>query len=135
MNLSLAFFHGEQALVGLVFAAGLVLFVIPLVIYVWLWLTNVSERKLSFAYLILTVITCALTAFSSPGTASVLNFAAVYTGFVLTLPWNIITLVVLYLGGNPNVSDYEFALIMLLGAGINTMLVYLFAKKIRGRVK
>ena len=50
MNLSLAFLHGEQALVGFVLAAVTVLVGFPLLVYVWLRHTKLSEKKLALAY-------------------------------------------------------------------------------------
>jgi hypothetical protein len=134
MNLSLAFLHGEQALVGFIFAAAIVLLGFPLLLYVWLWHTKVSERKLAFAFLMLTAGTCGVVALSAPSSASILVFTAFFIAFTFSLPWNLITFAALYIAGNLNVSDQEFALVMLLGAGINTMLLYFASKKMRSKI-
>jgi hypothetical protein len=135
MSLFLAFLHGEQALVGFIFAAVLALLGVPLLLYVWLWHTRVSELKLAVAYLIITAGACGIVAFNTPDSASILIFTAFFIAFIFSLPWNVITFGVLWLTGNSNVGDREFALVMLLGAGMNTMLVYFAAKKMRGLIQ
>ena len=135
MNLSLAFFHGEQALVGFIFAAVIALLGFPLLIYVWLRHTKVSEQILALTYFIVTASACAVMAFDAHGPPHVLLLTIFYIGFILTLPWNVITIFVLYAYGNQYMTDREVAFVMLMGAGINTMLLYFFAKKMRSLVK
>jgi len=132
MNLSLAFFHGEQAFVGFVLAAVTVLLGFPLIVYVWLRHTKLSEKKLALAYLIVTVSACGVFALSD--STSLPLFIPSYIAFIFTMPWNLITIFALYWLGNQYMSDNEVALVMLMGAGINTMLLYFLAKKIRGSV-
>ena len=132
MNLSLAFLHGEQALVGFVFAAVTVLVGFPLLVYVWLRHTKLSEKKLALVYFIVTASACGVFALSD--STSLPLFIPSYIAFIFTMPWNLITIFALYWLGNQYMSDNEVALVMLMGAGINTMLLYFFAKKIRGSV-
>ena len=132
MNLSLAFLHGEQALVGFVFAAVTVLVGFPLLVYIWLRHTKLSEKKLALVYFIVTASACGVFALSD--STSLPLFIPSYIAFIFTMPWNLITIFALYWLGNQYMSDNEVALVMLMGAGINTMLLYFFAKKIRGSV-
>ena len=135
MNISLAFLHGSQVLVGFVFAAVIVLLGFPLLLYVWLWRTKVSERKLAIGYLVVTASACGVVALSSPGSATIFIFTAFFIAFIFSLPWNVITIVAISFIAHQNMSDNEFALIMLLGAGINSMLLYFAAKKMRNRIQ
>jgi hypothetical protein len=135
MNLSLAFLHGEQVLVGFIFTAVIVLLGFPLLIYVWLRHTKLSEKKLALAYFIVTAGACGMLALGVPDSAYIPTLTVAYFAFILTLPWNVITIVALYVFGNQFMSDKEAVLVMLMGAGINTMLLYFFAKKMRGSVK
>ena len=135
MNLSLAFFHGEQALVGFIFAAVIALLGFPLLIYVWLRHTKVSEQILALTYFIVTASACVVMALSTPDPTSVPLLTIVYIAFIFTLPWNVITIFVLYAYGNQYMTDREVAFVMLMGAGINTMLLYFLAKKLRRLVK
>ena len=132
MNLSLAFLHGEQALVGFVFAAVTVLVGFPLLVYIWLRHTKLSEKKLALVYFIVTASACGVFALSD--STSLPLFIPSYIAFIFTMPWNLITIFALYWLGNQYMSDNEVGLVMLMGAGINTMLLYFFAKKIRGSV-
>ena len=134
MNLFLAFLHGEQALIGFLFAAVTVLLGFPLLVYVWLRHTKLSEKKLALAYLIVTVGACGMFALGTPDSAYVPILTVFYIAFLYTLPWNVITIFALYVFGNQDMSDHEIVFVMLMGAGINTMLLYFLAKKIRGSV-
>jgi hypothetical protein len=134
MNLSLAFFHGEQALVGLLFAALIALFGFPLLVYVWLRHTKLSERIPALVYFIVTASACVIV-LGAHNPAFLPLLTIFYIGFILTLPWNVITIFALYWFGNQYMSDREIAFVMLMGAGINTMLLYFLAKKLRGLVK
>lgn len=134
MNLSLAFLHGEQALVGFIFAAVIVLLGSPLLIYVWLRHTKLSEKKLALAYFIVTAGACGMSALGIPDSAYIPVLTVSYVAFIYTLPWNVITIFALYFFGNQYMSNNEVVLVMLMGAGINAMLLYFFAKKMRGSV-
>jgi hypothetical protein len=134
MNFSLAFLHGEQVVLGFIFAAAIVLLGLPLLLYVWLRHTRLSERKLAFAFLMLSTGVCSVIAFSTPDSGSIFVFTAFFIAFIFSIPWSVITYAALYLAGNLHIGDHEFALVMLLGAGINTMLLYFAAKKMRGLI-
>ena len=56
MNFSPAFLQDEIVLVGLLFVGLIALIGVPLVLYLWLWHTKVSELKLTLAYLILMAV-------------------------------------------------------------------------------
>jgi membrane protein DedA with SNARE-associated domain len=129
MNLSLAFFHGEQALVGLVLAGLIVVVVVPLVFYVWLRRTKASELKLTLTYVISTAVICALNAFSTKDPTSLFQVTVFILAFILTLPWNVITLVVVSLAGAADIGDRELVATMLLGAGVNAMILFFLARK------
>ena len=135
MNLSLAFFHGEQALVGLLFAALISLLGFPLLVYVWLRHTKLPESLLALLYFIVTASACGVMVLGAHDPANISLLTIFYIGFILTLPWNVISIFALYWFGNQYMSDHEIAFVMLLGAGINTMLLYVLAKKIRRLVK
>lgn len=134
MNLSLGFFHGEQALVAFILVAVVVLFGVPLVGYVWLWHTKLSERTLALAYFIVTVSACGVFDLGVLDSAYIPLLTVFYIAFIFTLPWNMITILALYVFGNQYMGETEIVVVMLMGAGINTMLLYLLAKKIRGSV-
>ena len=131
MNLSLAFFHGEQALVGLVLGGFIIVVAVPLVFYVWLRRTSSSERALTYTYAVSTAVLCVLTAVTAPH--ELLLFLPVAAmAFILTLPWNAITLVVVSVAGKADINNFELIAAMVLGAGVNSWLVFLLAKKAKG---
>jgi hypothetical protein len=134
MNLSLAFLHGEQAFLAFIFVAFTVLFGVPLLGYVWLRHTKLSERKLALAYFIVTGSACGVFALGGLDSAYIPLLTVFYIAFIFTLPWNVISIFALYWFGNQYMSNHEIAFVMLLGAGINTMLLYFLAKTIRGSV-
>jgi hypothetical protein len=130
MSLSLVFFHGEQALVAFVVGALIVVIGIPLVFYVWLWHTKASERTLALTYAVPTAILCGLSALQ-PDQVSLFHLTVSTVAGILTLPWNIITLVVTALASNADIGDREIVITMLLGAGVNTLIVFYAARRIR----
>jgi hypothetical protein len=131
MNFSLAFFHGEQALIG--FGAGIIILVIcvPLVCYIWLRHTNSSERTLTLIYVVSMAVVFALIPFNMSDPTSSFGLTLFTLALILSLPWNVVTLAVISFAAHAEVSDREFVATMLLGAGLNTMLVYYAAKKVR----
>lgn len=131
MNLSLAFLHGEQAFVAFIFVAFTVLFGVPLLVYVWLRHTKLSEKKLALAYFIVTASACSVFALGGPDSAYIPLLTVFYIAFIFTLLWNVVTLLALYVFDNEYMSNNEITAVMLMGAGINTMLLYFLAKKIR----
>ena len=133
MNLFLAFPHGEQALVGFIFVAVIVLLGLPLFSYVWLRHTKLPVKLLALVYFIVTAGACGVFALGAPDTPYIPILTVFYCAFIYTLPWSAITIVALYVFANQSMSDSEVAMVMLMGAGINTMLLYFLAKKIRER--
>src|SRR5690349_276121 len=123
MNLSLAFFHGEQAFVAFIFVAFTVLFGVPLLGYVWLRHTKLSEKKLALAYFIVTASACGVFALGGLDSAYIPLLTVFYIAFIYTLPWSLITIIALHVFGNQNMSDNEIVVVMLMGAGINSMLL------------
>lgn len=131
MNVSLALLHGEQVFFSLVFAALIALVGVPLVLYVWLWHTKISELRLSLAYLIFMAILAAVFGSNPSAARSMLALTVSSLGFILTLPWNLLIGWALSKVLNSEGDDSEIAILMLLGAGVNAVLLYLAAVKLR----
>jgi hypothetical protein len=132
MNSFLAFFHGEQALFAFGLSALIAVVTVPLVFYVWLRHTSSSERALTFTYAISTAILCGLSAFPPQDTVSVFQLTVFTLAGILTLPWNVITLIAVSLAvPNSDISDREIAVTMLLGAGVNAMILFFLAKRVK----
>jgi len=132
MNLSLAFFHGEQALVALALGGLIVVVAVPLVFYVWLRRTNSSERTLTYTYAVSTAVFCVLMAVTTYDELSLSHLTVATIAFILTLPWNVITLVAVSVAGNADIGNREIIAAMLLGAGVNAWILFLIAKKAKG---
>ena len=132
MNLSLAFFHGEQALVALVLGGLIVVAAVPLVFYVWLRHTNSSERTLTYTYAVATAVLCVLMAVTTYAELSLFHLTVATVAFILTLPWNVITLVTVSVAGNADIGNREIIAAMLLGAGVNAWILFLLAKRAKG---
>lgn len=132
MNFSLlAFLHGEQALVGIVLAGLIALIGVPLLLYVWLWHTKVSELQLACAYLVFVAVLCVVYASSVNDPPSMLSLTPSLLGFILTLPWSAVVGLGVSEMFDWQLSDGKFALIMMLGALINSVLLYFAAVKMR----
>jgi len=129
MNLSLAFFHGEQAIVALVLGGLIIVAAVPLVFYVWLRHTSSSERALTYTYAVSTAVLCVLMAATSYDELSLIHLTVATVAFILTLPWNVITLVTVSVAGNQDVGNREIIAAMLLSAGVNSWILFLLAKK------
>jgi len=129
MNLSLAFFHGEQALVALVLGGLIVVVAVPLVFYVWLRHSKSSELKLTYIYVLSTAVFCALMALTTYDEVSLFHLTVATVAFILTLPWNLITLFVVSFAGNSDIGNGEILSAMLLGAGVNAWILFFLAKK------
>ena len=130
MNFFPAFFHGEQAIVAFIIGGLIIVVAVPLVFYVWLRHTKSSERPLTIIYAITTAILCGVTAFASENSVSVSHLTVFTLAGLLTLPWNIITLIAISLAApNTDINDREIVVAMLLGAGVNTMILRFLAKK------
>lgn len=131
MNLSLAFFHGVQGLVALVLAGLIVVVSVPLVFYVWLWHTKSSGRKLAVTYVVVMAVLCGLMAVTANERTSLFHLTVSLIAFILSLPWNVVTLWAISMSGNAITSDLETGAAMLLGAGVNAMILFFCAKKLR----
>jgi hypothetical protein len=129
MNLSLAFFHGEQALVALVLGGLIIVAAVPLVFYVWLRRTSSSERALTYAYAASTAVLCVLMAATTFYELSLFHLTVATAAFILTLPWNVITLAAVSVAGNADIGNREIIAAMLLGAAVNAWILFLLAKK------
>jgi hypothetical protein len=127
----LAFLHGEQALVGMVLAGLIALIGVPLILYVWLWHTRVSELQLAGAYLILMAVLCAVFSSGTNNPASMLSITPWMLAFILTLPWSAIAGFGLSAIFDWQMSDGAFAIMMMGGALVNSVLLYFAAVKMR----
>lgn len=130
MNLYLTFLHGQQGLVALLLAGAIALLGIP-VLYVWLWHTKVSELKLAIAYFMIAPVMCAELAFGAFDPVAMLPLTASALGFILSLPWSVVLGWVLSEVLDVELGDRRFAVVMLLGAGVNAVLLYFAAVKMR----
>ncbi|MEN3327107.1 MAG: hypothetical protein V7638_1914 [Acidobacteriota bacterium] len=135
MNLSPAFFHGEQALVAFFLAALIIVGGVPLIFYIWLRHTKSSELKLTYTYVLSTAVLCVLMAFTIHDKLSLFHLTVATVAFVLTLPWNVITLCVVSYAGNSDIGSREVLATMFLGAGVNAMILFFLAKKARSAWK
>ena len=131
MNLFLAFFHGEQALVGFLFAGIIVLICVPLVFYVWLWRTKSSPLKLTLIYLVSTAVLCVLSLIPTENPISLFHVTTATLTGILTLPWNVITLLPVALSDISEISRTEGVVAVLLGAGVHAWILFFLATKAR----
>lgn len=131
MNLYLAFLHGEHMLMALLLAAIIAFVGFPVLLYLWLWRTEISELKLAFGYFMSSAVLCGVSALSPNDPASILPLTASALGFILTLPWNVLVGWALGEARNAELSDREFAVVMLFSAGFNAVLLYFVAAKMR----
>jgi len=60
---------------------------------------------------------------------SLVHLTVATVAFILTLPWNVITLVAVSVAGNADIGNREIIAAMLLGAGVNAWILFLLAKK------
>lgn len=130
MNLYPAFLHGEQALVALLFAGIIALLGVP-VLYFWLWHTKVSALKLAIAYFVIAAVMCAQLAFGEPNPGSIPSLTASALGLILSLPWSVGVGWVLSTTLNLDFDDRAVGVVMLFGAGVNAVLLYFAAAKMR----
>ena len=135
MNFLFAFLHGEQVLIGLLLAGIAVLVGVPLLLYIWLWNARWSELHLSLAYFILSAVLCVVLALSPNNPTSVLSLATFSLVFILTLPWSPLLGWLVSEIRNSGLSDREFSVAMLIGAGINAVVLYFIATKMRRLIK
>lgn len=129
--LPVAFLHGEQALVGIALAGLIALIGVPALLYVWLWHTKVSALQLSIAYLVLMAVLCGVSLSSPNNPLSIPPLTAWALGFILTLPWSAVAAWVLSQTLKLDLNDQQFAMMMMVAAGVNAVLLYLVARKMR----
>jgi len=131
LNLFLGFFHGEQGLVAIGLAGLIVVIAVPLIFYVWVWHTKTSERTLTLIYAVTTAVLCGVCLLPHEDPVSIIHLTMFILAGILTLPWNIITLIVAGVVGHADIGDREFVITMLLGAGVNSLLIFYGAKRVR----
>ena len=131
MTITLAFFHGEQVLVGLALAVVIVLVVVPLLLYFWLWHSRISELKLALAYFAVVAATCAEVFLNPSNPTSLSSITAFLLGLILTLPWSAVAFFATMSASGERVSEQLFALAIAFCGVINAFLLYLIAKKLR----
>ena len=129
MITTLAFFHGEQALVGLALAILIVVIGGPIVLYFWLWHSKISEAKLALAYFAVVAASCAEVFLNPNNPTSLSLLTAFLIGFILTLPWSLVVFFASLSGSR--VGDQAFALAIAFFGVINALILYLVAKKLR----
>jgi hypothetical protein len=130
---SLAFLHGEQLLVGFLLAGVLVL-IAPILIYFWLWHSKLSELELALAYFVIVAVLCGLFAITSGDPTSIFAFTVMGLSFILTLPWSLMITIGSTLILSPddaNLGDRSYALLLALAAGVNAVILYFIAVKMR----
>jgi uncharacterized membrane protein len=133
--LTLAFLHGEEVLIGLPLAVGIILVGVPLLLYIWLWHTKASEMKLALAYFASVAALCGMLSLNLYARPSVFLLTALCLSFLLTLPWSALVGWVL---SNPNgsaIGDHKVEVVMLFGAVINAVILYSIAVKMRRLIK
>ena len=131
MNWPLAILHGEQVLAALGLAGLIVLIGVPVLLYVWLWHTKVSEFKLTLAYLILMAILCGVYSSTPNVPDAMFSLTLSSLGFILSLPWSALVDWGLSAALDLHFGDDVFAILMMVGASINSVLLYLAAVKMR----
>lgn len=134
MSLPLAFLHGEQVLFGIVVAGLISLIGVPLLLYVWLWRTKWSELKLAISYFILVAVLCVVFGAIPNDPSSILSIIVFAFTFVLTLPWSVLAVWAVS-EFNSGGSDIKFAIWMSVAAGVNAVLLYFVAVKMRRLIK
>lgn len=131
MNLPLAILHGEQALAALGLAGLIALIGVPVLLYIWLWRTKISEFKLTLAYLILMAVLCGVYSSSPNAPDAMFSLTLSALAFVLSLPWSALLGWVLSAAFDLELGDDTIAILMMVGASINAVLLYLAAVKMR----
>ena len=137
-NLHLALLHGEQVLVGLLLAAVIVIVAIPLLLYLWLWYSKFSELSIAVAYFAIVVVLCVVFAIKPNDPTSMISLGAFSLSFILTLPWSALAGFVigeLMKAQDSILGDRPFALVIVLCAGVNAVILYFIAVKMRRLIK
>ena len=131
MNFLFAFLHGEQVLIGLLLAGIVVLVGVPFLLYLWVWNTRLSETHLAVGYFMSVAALCVGLAVTPSDPTSILALAAFSVSFILTLPWSPLAGWLVSEFRDSALSDRAFSVVMLIGAGINAVILYFIAVKIR----
>lgn len=133
MTESLAFLHGEQLLVGFLLA-GVFVLIAPILIYFWLWHSKLSEFELALAYFVIVAVLCGLFAVTSGDPTSIFAFTVFGLSFILTLPWSLVITIgsnLILSSADATLGDRTFALLLALAAGVNAVILYFIAVKMR----
>jgi len=132
--LRLAFLHGEQILIGILLAAAIILVCFPVLLYIWLWHSKVSELKLADAFFgFVTALAVMLIVMPNDPT-SIFSLTVFSLSFILTLPWSALAGGVLgeiLKARGSGLGDNGFAVVMIFSAGINAVILYFIAVKLR----
>jgi len=131
--LQLALLHGEQVLIGLLLAAVVVVCV-PVLLYLWLWHSTVSASKLAVAYFVIVAVLWGIVAMNPNNPTSMVSLTAFSIGFILTLPWSAVTSFIVAVL-SPGLGDRPFALVSVLFAAVNAVILYFIAVKVRRLIK
>ena len=118
-------------MMALVVAGAIVVIGVPLVFYIWLWHTKSSGLKLAYTYAVFMAVVCALVAFTPDNSESLFHLTVAMVAFILALPWNIVTLYAVSIAGNSDLGNGELVAGMLLGGGVNAVLLFHAAKRLR----
>ena len=130
--------HGEQVLVALALAAVIAIISVPVLLYIWLWHSKVSESKLALGYFLFMATLCVVPFTGSLEPLSVFSLTTFLLAFILSLPWSAFAGFVLHemfdTPGEP-LGDRASAVVMLFCAGVNAVLLYFIARKMRRLIK
>lgn len=124
--LYLAFLHGEQVLFALLLAGAVILIALPVLFYVWIWHSKISELKLSIAFFVLISALSVLLFIVPDNPTSVLTLTVFSFVFILCLPWSFLALIV-----NAEMSKNVFTLLTIGFAGLNSAIMYFIAVRLR----
>lgn len=130
----LAFLHGEQVLIGILLAAAVVFVCFPVLLYIWLWRTQVSELKLAVAFFVSVTVLAVILVVTPNDPTSILTLAAFSLSFILTLPWSALAstvLVQILKAGGSGMGENAFAVLMIISAAVNAVILYFIAVKLR----
>lgn len=130
----LAFLHGEQVLIGILLAAAVVFVCFPVLLYIWLWRTKVSELKLAVAFFVSVTVLAVILIVTPDDPTSILTLATFSLSFILTLPWSALAstvLVQILKAGGSGMGENAFAVLMIISAAVNAVILYFIAVKLR----
>lgn len=134
----LAFLHGEQVIIGLLVAGAIILAGLPLLLYIWLWYSNLSELKLALIYFVSVSALCAVSGFIPYDRGSAFSLMVFSFSFILTLPCSALAGEVfseMMKARDSVLGDSAFAVVMLFCAGVNAVILYFIAVKMRRSIQ